>query len=53
MDISQKVKLVNIKLVDTYKVFVQYASPGDDSYPHAILSNQLLRVLKLHAPKPI
>ena len=30
------------KLVDSHKVFVPYASPGDDSYPHAILSKPII-----------
>lgn len=34
--------LKNIHLVDTYKVFVPYSSPGDDSYPHLILSKPLI-----------
>jgi len=32
----------NAKLVDRWKVLVPYASPGDDSYPHLILSNPIV-----------
>ncbi len=32
----------NTQLIDKYKVLVPYSSPGDDSYPHLILSKPLI-----------
>ena len=32
----------NVNLIDKYKVLVPYSSPGDDSYPHLILSKPLI-----------
>ena len=32
----------NQKWINEYKVFVPYASPGDDSYPHLILSKPIV-----------
>lgn len=40
IDKSDVVK--NLHLIDKYKVLVPYSSPGDDSYPHLILSKPLI-----------
>jgi len=31
----------NLEWVDTYKIFIPYASPGSDDYPHLVLSKPL------------
>ena len=30
------------ELIDSHKIFIPYASPGDDSYPHLILSKPII-----------
>ncbi|MBU1167538.1 Eco57I restriction-modification methylase domain-containing protein [Patescibacteria group bacterium] len=40
--VSENQILVNKNLVKKYKVIVPKASPGDDSYPHLVLSRPLL-----------
>ncbi len=40
--VSKDQVLNNIELIDKYKIFVPKASPGDDSYPHLVLSKPLV-----------
>lgn len=40
--ISKNQALNNLEWIEKYKVIVPYASPGDDSYPHLILSKPLI-----------
>ncbi len=40
--VDEKQIIRNQKWVNNYKVFVPYASPGDDSYPHLILSKPII-----------
>lgn len=40
--ISKNDIIRNIEWLDKYKVLVPYASPGDDSYPHLILSKPIV-----------
>jgi len=40
--VSKDDLLINEKLSSDWKVFVPYSSPGDDSYPHLILSKPII-----------
>ena len=40
--VSREVILSNPQFINEHKVFVPYASPGDDSYPHLILSKPII-----------